>query len=916
VILDVGDIVNGLPEAIVGTAGSEGGVVALHCRNQVRQTLPDSVREPMPIGEITFSISSSDNPWLPEIDHILLSEDTEITSVNGRLGPIEPLVPVAMSARIGGITDVEHSYDPVNDVRQMELRGLEGGPLLIGHMRHADGDLTNSTRQSATVSNRPSTFNLTQTSEAMAYSASDPIGTITYGGESAEQRNAIRLKGLPASFSLVLGDTVGYVANQPMESIEIQMTNATTPLTMDGDHFRFWVNEDIGEASLSVAISEVTSIQRLSPLEPGSTGPEGNSRVEMTRAQSAPFNIMLEDETQYTDRFKGMNGRIAINPLPADITVAYPSAVDSTGLELPTFDEGDGVEALSFFLGDLVDFGSVVNDLIYGMTVDLGGVATDESNMSLGLDLVTGEAFNLTADVRKGSNLNTEPSWAHGLSAEFNEATAVTFNYSRMPTFTLSGRAVVDEILADYKVTALEAPAFIEALENANVSYAELAANILEDGVVLDSELVGINTSAWAEQGITSELRRSWHLKSWMPSLPSGRIFIEYDFRMVNEIPVYEVDIAMDGWQPIREQFSLIINGLEGRDSQLIIDGLDTTQPHNVIANAVFSTQDNLTVPRVSIDMTYDLGTRLDSAHAVFIDRRALTRVEALIIGVPQSTDFSATIGDIFLINVTVPPQFQTAGGYSADSLMIQQMRFIDDQWWPATAFMRNLPGEMRLAAQPEKEFDIRSDIAFQGMMTLDYRSNTENMDLYLEASGRAVDTKGDVLMLAEGLPKTFVMEATDDWGMSIKSDGEGVERVYIKQTNVPSAPGVTLERVEVIGENLQSATIHVYTGPMQYPIIVLDDITNGRIIASAEVSVEPGYYVPLVDDWKFEGRGVLLDTQFTGVIPTASSIGVNGMVTDLSLIGTLSGGAVETRHVLLVEPVTSMIASGLAMIF
>ena len=916
VILDVGDIVNGLPEAIVGTAGSEGGVVALHCRNQVRQTLPDSVREPMPIGEITFSISSSDNPWLPEIDHILLSEDTEITSVNGRLGPIEPLVPVAMSARIGGITDVEHSYDPVNDVRQMELRGLEGGPLLIGHMRHADGDLTNSTRQSATVSNRPSTFNLTQTSEAMAYSASDPIGTITYGGESAEQRNAIRLKGLPASFSLVLGDTVGYVANQPMESIEIQMTNATTPLTMDGDHFRFWVNEDIGEASLSVAISEVTSIQRLSPLEPGSTGPEGNSRVEMTRAQSAPFNIMLEDETQYTDRFKGMNGRIAINPLPADITVAYPSAVDSTGLELPTFDEGDGVEALSFFLGDLVDFGSVVNDLIYGMTVDLGGVATDESNMSLGLDLVTGEAFNLTADVRKGSNLNTEPSWAHGLSAEFNEATAVTFNYSRMPTFTLSGRTVVDEILADYKVTALEAPAFIEALENANVSYAELAANILEDGVVLDSELVGINTSAWAEQGITSELRRSWHLKSWMPSLPSGRIFIEYDFRMVNEIPVYEVDIAMDGWQPIREQFSLIINGLEGRDSQLIIDGLDTTQPHNVIANAVFSTQDNLTVPRVSIDMTYDLGTRLDSAHAVFIDRRALTRVEALIIGVPQSTDFSATIGDIFLINVTVPPQFQTAGGYSADSLMIQQMRFIDDQWWPATAFMRNLPGEMRLAAQPEKEFDIRSDIAFQGMMTLDYRSNTENMDLYLEASGRAVDTKGDVLMLAEGLPKTFVMEATDDWGMSIKSDGEGVERVYIKQTNVPSAPGVTLERVEIVGENLQSATIHVYTGPMQYPIIVLDDITNGRIIASAEVSVEPGYYVPLVDDWKFEGRGVLLDTQFTGVIPTASSIGVNGMVTDLSLIGTLSGGAVETRHVLLVEPVTSMIASGLAMIF
>jgi hypothetical protein len=79
---------------------------------------------------------------------------------------------------------------------------------------------------------------------------------------------------------------------------------------------------------------------------------------------------------------------------------------------------------------------------------------------------------------------------------------------------------------------------------------------------------------------------------------------------------------------------------------------------------------------------------------------------------------------------------------------------------------------------------------------------------------------------------------------------------------------------------------------------------------------MEPGYYVPFMGDWEVEGRGVLLDTQFTGIIPTASSIGVNGMVTDLSLIGTLSSGTVETRHVLLVEPVTSIIASGLAMIF
>jgi hypothetical protein len=59
------------------------------------------------------------------------------------------------------------------------------------------------------------------------------------------------------------------------------------------------------------------------------------------------------------------------------------------------------------------------------------------------------------------------------------------------------------------------------------------------------------------------------------------------------------------------------------------------------------------------------------------------------------------------------------------------------------------------------------------------------------------------------------------------------------------------------------------------------------------------------------DGRAVLLDAQFTGVIPTASSLGVNGIVTDLSLIGTLTGGAVETRHIMVIEPLTTMLASG-----
>ena len=170
------------------------------------------------------------------MDHILLSEDSSNAIVDGRLGPVEPLVPVAMSMRIGGISHVRHDFDPINEVRNMQLDGSASGSLLIGHIKHTEGDMTNAIKQSAMVSNRPAQFNILQQAESLEYEASEPIGTITYGGQSGEQRNAIRLSGLPASFTLVLGDTVGYVADGPMESIQVQMTNATVPLTMDGDH--------------------------------------------------------------------------------------------------------------------------------------------------------------------------------------------------------------------------------------------------------------------------------------------------------------------------------------------------------------------------------------------------------------------------------------------------------------------------------------------------------------------------------------------------------------------------------------------------------------------------------------------------------------------------------------------------------
>jgi hypothetical protein len=919
IVLDIGSILNGLPTAVVGTAGSTGGVIDIQCFNQVKKSLPTSNRESMEIGHMQFALASSPQPWLPDMDHILLSEDTDSAIVDGRLGPVDPLVPVAMSMRIGGISEVRHAFDPINEIRDMQLDGSASGSLLIGHIKHQSGDMSSAIKQSAMVSNRPAQFNILQQAESLQYQASEPIGTITYGGQSGEQRNAIRLSGLPSEFTLVLGDTVGYVADGPMESIQVQMTNASTPLTMDGDHVRFWVDEDTAEASLSMKLSDITSIERLSPLIPGSTGPEGNSEVRLVRSSSSPFSVSFEDASTHSNRFLGLNGQVYFDPLPANISLTLPSDVDSEGLELPTFGEEEGIEALSFFLGDLVDFGSVVNDFVHALTVNVGGDIGESENMSLGLDLFTGEAFNMTVDLKKGSNLESEPDWMHGLGVEALEQTRLEANLSRLPTFTATTRGPMEEILHDGRIDATERTQALTILKSINITSAEALVDALEDGRVGDNEMAEVNLSQLADEGLTLQDMRAWHLRAWMPSLPAGKIEVVYDFRMLAGVPTYEIDLKMSQWQPMYPQLTIIANGLDGQDVELFMDGLDTTMPRNVEVNALFSTQENLTVPRVAVDMFYDAGVRLKSAHAILIDHNALTRVEALVVGIPQSTDVSAVIGDVLILDLVVPEIYRI-NGHSADSLMLKQLRYIDGFWYPSTAFMRDLPGEMHLATEPDTRFDIRKQTSFQGMRTLDYSSNTNDMDLYLEASGRAIEAKGDVLMLAEDLPTRFVLELTEDFGMRVESSGSGVKKVYVRQTDVPAMPGVTIERVEVVGQNLKGATIHIHTLPGEYPVIVIDDITDGRLVATAEAYVQPGviepWLSPIFGNFEMEGRAVLLDAQFTGIVPTASSVGVNGIVTDLSLVGSLSGEFVETRHIMVIDPISSALASGLAMIF
>ena len=912
IILDLGTILNGLPEAIVGTAGESSGEIFLQCFNQIRESWSDgSVRSESLVQSVKLAIGSSPHPVIDK-NHILLSEDLDYTdqngTVDGRYGRVNsPLVPVGISLAINNISGASYSYNQDTDLRTISISGSSGDELIIGHMRHFSNSTNGDVRQFASISNRPSSLTIAQQGSQINYSASEEIGTITYSGEGEGQYNALRLNGLPSQFELELGETLAMSAPEGIASIEVQISNASIPLTMDDDHARFWIDQVSGQASMSLRLSNLTSIVLNPPEEPGAIGRRGNSELVMNRTGSSPFSVLLEDVSERSDKFLGLSGRIHLDPLPANVTFSLPSSENSDMITIPEFGDADGILALSFFLSGMIDFGSSVNDFAVESMVNLGDASNIQSNFSLGLNLLTGEEFDLTLDVSKGKNVPSKPRWVHGISGEVLEVTEMNFNYSRMPEFTESSRLVVSQALADFSISEVEKTDVIQNLTWAGVTVAEELVEAMEDGYISPREMSLLETDLLEEQGVTFDQRRSWHSRIWMPQLPAGEIKLDYQVEIKDEIPTFEIKASLIDYIPFRPILTIELNGLSRADSLIVLTGLDTTLKRDISLNASISTQSDLLIPRTTIDMTYDLGERLDNARILQNDKLRGIRTEMMMFNAPATVDQLYTqVGDILQADLIVPPE-DRIGINSAESLMLQQLRKVDGLWWPATMFIRDVPGEMHLEAAPANNFDIHQEESFQGMFEMNYSSNSDDMDLFIETKGKAQNIRGDNLMLAENLPDRFVMEVTERYGASISASGNGVEKLYIRRSNSVIQDGVEIISAEMIGENLQGAEVHIHR-PLGYPVIIVDGITGGRIVATSHTEVD-------VLGLDVDARGVLLDAQFTGGIPTASSVGVNGVVTDLSLISSLTGGEIETTHIMIGDPFSSFLATAIAMV-
>ena len=908
IVLDIGAIVNGLPAAILASAGQGGGTIEGEMFTRISPGSGNSARAQSSIGMIGLEMSSSDHPVITGNDHILLSLDKDLNPVNGRIGDETPLVEVALSVKISGVYRFKHKYDPLTEVREVEINGTSRGAMDFAYIEHDEGSLEGQ-MQDAYFTDRPLNIRIEQTSERVHYVADEKIGTITYTASEGQQKNALRLESLPSTFEILLGDQLGYSSEEPLGAIHLQISNASEPNTMSEDHIMFWMDKDVSEATLSGRLSNITHISRISPEVEGASGKEGNGRVVMERSSSSRMDIIMRDDTSHSDPYLGFNASIRLDPLPASVGFDYPSEVSSSGLELPSLGEQEGVASLAFFIGDMVGLGRTVSDLLEALTSDLAGGGGDDQDVLLSLSLDAGEDFSIIADIEKGDMVHGEPEWVHGISLGIAKHSRLQYNFSNLPTsFVGSQRDAIAGYLADGILSKGEIQGFVDRMSLImGVENATRLANALEDGEIIEDEWLRMDREALEDIGLEFEERRSWHTRMWIPSLPHKINELRFNYSRQAEIPTWEMLLDVENWQPARSGIMIKVYGLNGYDIELEMEGFDTSKPQDTIVKTLIASDDSNAVPRTTVDMQFSLGNNLEFVRALMLNHRVKQRVEAFVKDIPSQASLVGTIGDILLIDFEVPENLRV-GTRSAEAAMLQLMTWKENRWWPATVFMRDLPGEMHLAMRPHEVFDITAPSEFQGTMTLDYTSNTNSMDLYVKTAGRAVDQRADTLMLAENLAKRTVIQPTDDWGIEVSSSGNGIGKVYMRQTDVPAQPGIWIDQLEVAGENLQSATIHVhYLGLLPY--VVVDDVAGGRVIATANADVDF-----LGTTW--DAKGVLLDAQITGIFPTASTFGVNGVVSDLSMLNAVTGGSASTTHIIVPDPFTSVILTVFATFF
>jgi hypothetical protein len=832
VFLDIGGIINSVPSQVASvlTGDTGSGGISSFAGRDVNLLMTDNLladRVNMQINQLAIQIGSSPHP-VTQGDHVIISKDRGLGQVAGEFGLRDPLVPVASSIRFSGLSEFTFSDDDVLGIQTVVLITDSSKSFRFSFLEHDSNSIANLSFQSLHLSDIPNNISIEIDADSLNYIANEGIELMTYVGLDGDQRQGANIHDMPAEFSFEFGEQTSFIAETPISTVEIQISNSSEPITMTGDHFLFHHDSINETSSISTRLTGIQELGWIPPDEEGAPGESGRGTAFLKSAGDRPMSINIDNAP--TADSSGLSALALIDPLPSHLSVEVPTGrAGSSELVLPEFNSTKGLSGIAFFIGGFSNFGRSINSVLAGFTSDIStGTEEVDDSFSYALQLESDSAFDLIVEATYGDPVSNEPPWVHGISFQSSP-------------------------------------------------------NGLSDG---------------------------FHIKTWLPGLPPLIDLSISRNTLINGEDWY-IQASLESWKPGREEFMIHAYGVNGQDMLLTMQGLEPGKSTNLFLDTVFEIRDSGGITEVSTGTQFGLSERLDWIHMVLINRDSQSRTEMLINEIPKSIAIQASLGTAISIDMSVP-EAERIEGFAVGSLMLQQMQWLDGFWWPATVFLKDIPGYINLTTAPEMKFDITENLAFQGLPNFEFTASDDGMSLYIEAFGRAINSRGDVILLAEGMTDKMIIKPTDDFGLEIRSSGNGVERIYVRMNDVPTGssqvgtPPVFLEEMEAMGENLRSATLHIRELVGPYSVIEVDDVDGGKIIVSARITTE-------FAGRDIQVRGVLIDAQTTGGVPTGTTLGVNGLSSDLSILNLIPGLSGSTHHFLVPEPFTSVILTVIA---
>ena len=276
----------------------------------------------MPLKSIELAIGSSPHPTISG-DHLIISKDTDLDIIQGLNGPVEPLAPIAASAKFSGFMAASFVDNNDTNEQKIEIFTESTKPLVMSFIEHPHNSIINYSHHAISFSDLPNEISITITPNSLNYAASSIIDTISYTGNENDQYQAANIIDLPANFISTFGNTISWSSDTPISTIEAQISNSSNPVTMSGDHFLFHNDPDNAQVSLSSRISGLREIGWIEPQEEGARGLAGMGTAFMSIADPNPMLINVEKApTNLDDK---LSVKAEINPLPSSLSLKIPT---------------------------------------------------------------------------------------------------------------------------------------------------------------------------------------------------------------------------------------------------------------------------------------------------------------------------------------------------------------------------------------------------------------------------------------------------------------------------------------------------------------------------------------------------------------------------------------------------------------